>query len=795
MELVDANTKNYVFLTLSQYNDQQELVRTRVSMRRDQPFWDGGNSYICCESFRISSSPSQGGLYYKIFPYGWYMGCKLPQDRGPQPGGADEFWEDSVTTATGGDAHEVGIMLTGSQGALSNNDQTWSTRLNVQGMTDQLNVGALQSQDPNVCRTSMESFLNQYFLFDRSWVRLYTETGAQGNTKGWLIGQCKGNPALAITGNGLGIDKLYYPETGVLQPSLVVPTLGVLAALSEAAMVDTPFEFALRMYPQPNSGQQYMQKPEFDNIVKQMGKGLHLQVRTATAHPRAWQPMVYGAIWNVLGLYGVEYFFQQQFFGDSGVAPATTTEGNCTGPPARPMRYNELKVGAVCWIDIGVDDAKYAAGHYVGKISAFPEYMVSAHRSSVYGFTSHLQVNLHVQATSALWNLVKTGVATTLEKKTELCEQRLILTTDGDPIAAAIHTNITFDISDQLNLGDPPTFGNETPTVQFAANRNTSSKLCIRRPEKYMYTPNEMFYAFNHEEKIDETYVHLPYKLQTDENGGFCVWWTPQQTQTDSFVIAIGLSEALGLNTYFEYDYDEHLDDVEINMCYVVKVNFDPQQYEDEPAIWLEHNDLSMQRDDFVRLPMPAPPGTNGAPLEVWDRDKVEYTYVRSYQYVESQFQTIKRRIYPTTHVDADGIPFYRYNNLPGRGVITNTQMVSVESFSTYSEITIVVPNLPFQSMLGTNSDERVLASLRLPFENGTNNNSDGGVVSTTFSYYGDLIFNTLASRSYLKVTTDQALYDCDVEVRLIRRDGEMDVMQLPFQGEFQVKLRMLQTQ
>ena len=73
MELVDANTKNYVFLTLSQYNDQQDLVRTRVSMRRDQPFWDGGNSYICCESFRVTTSPSQGGLYYKLFPYDWYM--------------------------------------------------------------------------------------------------------------------------------------------------------------------------------------------------------------------------------------------------------------------------------------------------------------------------------------------------------------------------------------------------------------------------------------------------------------------------------------------------------------------------------------------------------------------------------------------------------------------------------------------------------------------------------------------------------------------------------------------------
>ena len=54
MELVSANTKNFLFLTLSQYNEQQKLVRARVRMRRDQPFWEGGNSFLACESFRVS---------------------------------------------------------------------------------------------------------------------------------------------------------------------------------------------------------------------------------------------------------------------------------------------------------------------------------------------------------------------------------------------------------------------------------------------------------------------------------------------------------------------------------------------------------------------------------------------------------------------------------------------------------------------------------------------------------------------------------------------------------------------
>ena len=75
MELVSANTKNYLFLTLSQYNELPELVRARVSMRRDQAFWEGGNSFIACESFRITAAPNEGGLYYQIVPDDFFLGA------------------------------------------------------------------------------------------------------------------------------------------------------------------------------------------------------------------------------------------------------------------------------------------------------------------------------------------------------------------------------------------------------------------------------------------------------------------------------------------------------------------------------------------------------------------------------------------------------------------------------------------------------------------------------------------------------------------------------------------------
>ena len=124
-----------------------------------------------------------------------------------------------------------------------------------------------------------------------------------------------------------------------------------------------------------------------------------------------------------------------------------------------------------------------------------------------------------------------------------------------------------------------------------------------------------------------------------------------------------------------------------------------------------------------------------------------------------------------------------------------NTAQVSLESFQTFNVINLVVPNLPFQPMLGTNTDERILASLRIPFPYANNTAVDGSVASIEQPMMGDLLWNSDDSRSYLKITTDQELYDLDIEARLIRRDGGMEVMKLPNQGQFQVKVRFLQVQ
>jgi hypothetical protein len=304
-----------------------------------------------------------------------------------------------------------------------------------------------------------------------------------------------------------------------------------------------------------------------------------------------------------------------------------------------------------------------------------------------------------------------------------------------------------------------------------------------------------MFLMFN---KDDPKIGRLPYQLQTDENGGFVIHWSDKGIRpANTFKISIALSEELGLDGRFAYDVERFIGQEGTDEFQVLKKTTEPWSTEEEYTTWLPRSALSTSKTEWLPAPVNLPNvsySTGEAPV-LYDRDGNGYYYVSSHVSMRDTYENVTEYIYPTVEVDQYGELFYEFHDLPSVGKFGNTQHVSVESFSTYSEITIVIPNLPFQSMLGTSSDERILASLRLPFMNGTGNDEQGKVTNTTFGYYGDLIFNTLSSRSYLKVTTDQQLYDCDVEVRLIRRDGQMDVMKLPYKGEFQVKLRLLQTQ
>ena len=797
MELVDANTKNYVFLTLSQFNEKQRLVRTRVSMRRDQPFWDGGNSYICCESFRVTASPSQGGLYYKIFPASWYMGCSLLREATHAPlANTYELVQQAGTASTG-----IGMGRAINAGNVSFDPaaEAANAELYIQAVKLDNTREDINTPDPTTIQGLLNKWVNHYYLTKGAWIRLQIPAGADQTNPGYYGGPLTESPSNFLNGNGFGPDRLYYPELKSTQYD--TPSFrGYLQAIGHLQAPPTlPGVARFALFPQPNApAGTKIDASEKELFEQNLGSAMVLQQRTTDAAPHLFDPRLKGAAMTVYGLLGMEYLLEKRIF--DGQAADDKTVAKMSGKPRYAIKYSEFKVGAVCWVDIPLGGGPQTERVY-GTISAFPNDYAPI-------IEDHYCYSMYMMASVDLYNLLHSGWASNDPNQALFAASCFAGCYDDTPICRAISYNVSFPIKSSNNLGiaganDSHWDFNTAKVLLSNRHRNGDEKLCVRRPgqqaPRYMFTPNEMFYAFNKKEQG----VDLPYKLQTDENGGFVIRWHDDHLNPGTnFVISVELSQELGLNEYFEYEREVFLGEQSVDKFYVQQDTRYPWMQDSQVTMWINRSDLSttdpVGGDDPKWTPAPAQPAVNpdfGNAPDLWDIGGTKYQFITSHQNTWDSYESQTARVYPLVETDSDGVKFLNYRDLPVDGRIGNTQQVSVESFSTYSEITIVIPNLPFQSMLGTNSDERILASLRLPFGNGTANDVNGEVTNTTFSYYGDLIFNTLASRSYLKVTTDQQLYDCDVEVRLIRRDGEMDVMQLPYKGEFQVKLRLLQTQ
>jgi hypothetical protein len=285
-----------------------------------------------------------------------------------------------------------------------------------------------------------------------------------------------------------------------------------------------------------------------------------------------------------------------------------------------------------------------------------------------------------------------------------------------------------------------------------------------------------------------------PWLLQTDENGGFCVKWNMTGAVSDSFSISVAMCDSLGLNAWMDYDWVRP-DPKHEYTATLLDTTFSDSNIEFNTSFGSMIVDYDAHRlfkvsDQTVIDPANFVMGT----VVSYSGAGKNFILVDIQETTEAGGHTVTRRLTPQK-LYVNGIEMYQYSRPPTIGQIRNTGQISVESWGTFSMINLVIPNIPFQSMLGGESDARILASLRLPFQYTTGNAASGAVTSTGFSYYGDLLFNSDSSRSYLRITTDQQLFDCDVEARLIRRDGSMEVMQIPFKGQFQVKLRLLQTQ
>ena len=773
MELVSANTKNYLFLTLSQYNDLPKLVRARVSMRRDQPFWEGGNSFIACESFRVSTSPSQGGLYYNRIPSTFYMGCSV--DTSPQE---DEKDPQDLKHATSGDN--------------SSGDQLKAR--NIQRDTGSLYATmqlGLDTMDPRETIQSrilarLGRYFNQNVVTQGSTIRVFDGD----STTNWWEGTLQEAPSQTMQGTGVGVGQLFQPRF-MFPESEVAAVAATFAATPDAIQHVTMYAF----------GKDQATDEFKADIVKLISRGLYLETILKEPHPGASKfqnPPGLGPVIQILG-------------------PSTIT---CNIPDVAP---DGTLVDAIQWSEImplgpGTPITAMKNGKQVnGQCRTVDPSWIGTDKDGV-------KLKVAIKFTDA----AKEDAAKAALSAPIQMSAAFQCTTSSMPYPTQVGSNVTMYINNWLpKTGDsehvPPVFASSFSHAIKLPKKDKSNRTSkfdlIRRATtdpnnaKYVYTPNEFFYLFNRPESGIKA---MPFVLNTDENGGFVVDWAPSVSDPNKlfyhdFVISKAMVDSLGLNEYMTYELqqgvqDQHIDPgsglvsaFEIWECTVQTFATDDDGiFEDhtfaEATFTINSSEL-VETDDTVFVPPDELPDTDFQ-QEVMIKATGVHVYLlaikkKTYDRRESH----PCKIYPVLMTDQHGGQFYKYENLPPNARLGNTQQVSVESWSTYSQIDIVIPNLPFQPMLGSETDARILASLRLPFVYSTTNAISGHVSATGFSYYGDLLFNSDSSRSYLKITTDQQLYDCDIEARLIRRDGQMDHLTLPYKGQFQVKLRFLQTQ
>ena len=739
MELVSANTKNYLFLTLTQNNESEELVRARVSMRRDQAFWEGGNSFIACESFRITSAPNEGGLYYQEVPTDFVMGSVTDQGSS----GGDTFGQLSSLMIPPGNLTGPGVArqadkLRALNVDLNKDTKAVSATLQLSAHNNAyLTESRLEDLVPRLAKYLPKMKLGSKLRFtDQAQPQVSMNFRVTEDPKHGLRGPSTGS-------NGLFVPDISFPNAG--------NDFGKFADANNSTV-----GFASGVTVQFNIPQGGV-NPDFNAFVnncRQLVSNapyIHFSGGVAGVHA---SPYANGAICQIMQPRGL--------FGNI---------------PGMNNQHGETKF-PVTWstIPLKVGDTIMSGG-------------------KTGSCTSPGDQPQNITADGFMWQLdlkYTPAFATALGNAPGLFSQQIM---SNNKYCVVIYderlASLGYNISLKGECVDlqPPDI-NATCNIVSAATDATSHLVTVTRTGSgdKVYTPNELFYMFNKGTN--------PWTLQTDENGGFTVQWSSAQTPVDKFYISKPMCDSLGLNAWMDFT---NTGDTRTTQYTAILLDPGYREVEEEDTVafstWLVEAPLT-EVTKYADGTAIIPAGNNAN----WSNMLAVTWHGKLYYLLDiKDLSSDTSADYPSRLLPQlltiNGIETYQYSGLPKTGQIGNTGQISVESWGTFSMINLVIPNIPFQSMLGGESDSRILASLRLPFDYGTDNGPSGAVKTTDFSYYGDLLYNSDSSRSYLRITTDQQLFDCDVEARLIRRGGAMEVMQIPYKGQFQVKLRLLQTQ
>ena len=795
MEIVAPTTQNCLFTTLTQYNDTDRIQLAECQIVKEQPFINTPHStFIALESFRLSAGLSEHGLLYQIARREWFI-----------EGVMREYDEQ----ATGPDILEAGAPIA-----------------NVYG-------GHLMPDADNRCEAEMSVEFDDPTQNNASYA-LLIERGVGSLSK------IKAGSEFKVTSSS-GFDGY---EAGLTVLTSALHTTGTYGIYGGGAGKFKLHDVFLEVFSEENANiahqaegtQEESASAIVKNIVISIDMGSY--VNEGLTREDIIQMFSEGTF-----LYTKEYWGAEET--DSHIAtilgPAecevVVDDPSATGeacydhqpdalrlqisktpdgtPLSRGDRVNvRTRDGVIhkdaaqisdlnTWFDEVLNQEETAVDYYTAFVTVEFNHTVytalsEEQRGSLFNSGGDVDQGSHPAKSFNLSTEGNRGFSKHLHGKIRVSSK------ENDPIAVFPYYDLAFNPLTQTNLSHT--------TLRRQFEKDTP-----------VYCPNDMFEQYNlrsHDANVQDSWT-----LTTASNGGFELK-VPNGKLTQ-FRISKAFVEALGLETRMRYigtdqDFDSSVDltVMELRPDGDMLQHNENQSLEERLVTHFDPEQLFIDRDndgnflslavDFLGSGQDAntyytalASNTGGNVLHDTpsNEETGRYSLVSFDLHNTITKLCTNRFVDPVLRIPGDGSPpYYEYANPPEDSWITNTAAITLESFSLFDAIRIVCPSgVSFTPMVtDVSSGIRVLAEYRIPFIYNCTNQVTGESIVTIDEFYGDIIFNSGASKQYLKVVSSSKVYDCVLRCELVYRNPNhkppTKQVRIPPTGLFQVKLRWLTT-
>ena len=787
-EILDPRTKSCTFLTLKDYvGEVGKFKRAQCLMEKNEAFMSSENLWIAAESFKISVSPNPQGLVYRMIPPEYFMDAEFSS-----PSATENFQLTQLT-------QDFRIDLSGAP--ITYSEYVLSYRFNYNQAIGAQAAGVAPlpplEMDMDIILKYWLKELNRFFFCKMALVSVGINDPTNNNQLAGTLGaQLMEDPLDKLQGRAFGVQGLERIEATFISD-----------------------------HPAPVGGDVANVHSQYWKIDGKKHPGL-----TADALKNFICGDRYGSFAYRLqrnAIHGNPDHNPGRLPEFQVYGPAIISSGSVAFTSDPGGGYNAEIPGIVIFNSDGeLKEGGTALGWHqnVAGVERLYHTIITGLDSN-WIFKDH-NGDLYMSLWSHLINPNQLGGWTNPPEKDTVYQ----FYSGGDLTGVPVESLFTLDIKVKLgkfqNTGAPPLYVPLPAGVKQVCSTAGTGRVNVpsktidsytRRvatwatddDEVPCYTPNDFFSYFN-------TFpgdIKPPYRLGQDPNGGFRVSIIGENLS--GFSMSKLMMDDLGLNNFLTVPNQtkaSHI--IDRHQPEVIPLDIDNNWKANYSGSGKFSTRLTLGSITSFSIINQA--GTIIGPLEfdtqlgallISHVDGNRYQLIQMHELKIQDSEIADTKFPGQLMADEDNNLYYYWPNPQQASFLSNTQTVSLDSYALFSSIRIVVPDgVIFQPMLAGRSDARILAELRLVFDLspsqvlqgfGPDAGPYGLLMSTSFTNYGDLLWNSGASKQYLQVTSGNPIYRINCEVRLIYRDPtrEPKVLYLGYNDLFELKLRLIQLQ